>query len=230
MQEPKINQSPEAQTVTIHAKTLHDNSESYQEHMNAIRVRAPLPETFGFGLANNVDQVFSSFQAVKQLVTSSAALTHMNTNRGFSERVYWKNVENQEITLELTFNAYYSGLVDVVKPVNELMLLASAVENHMGEAIYVEGESGFLTTASEVLTGYWNAPPRITVLMGDVLYFTDCWVKSINVNFSNKLDNEFNPMSATVSISFMTEDPVGYVGMRGYSSDFSGFSAKLLDI
>ena len=99
------------QVVTIRAKTLHDSSQAYKDIMRTLEtegVRAPLPETFSISTGNEVNQLFDIFKFGTKIAQFSG-LVNANYDRGFSERNYWRSIENQELTVELEFNAYYSS-------------------------------------------------------------------------------------------------------------------------
>jgi len=217
---PHVHKLPEEQVVTIRtsAKNLNDSSEEYKNIMQPLisnGVRAVLPETFGFGTANEVNELFDIFK-FKGKILQFSGLVEANYDRGFSERSYWRSLQNQELTVELEFNAYYSGKLDVVEPVQNLMLLAAPVET-LGSAT-----SGNVTSAWG-----WNAPPKVTITFGRILYFTDVIIKSVNVAFSNKLDANFDPMSATVTMTYIPANPIGYAGIRGAGGSNSGFGTTV---
>ena len=218
MPKPHIHQKSTDQVITIRAKTLHDSNEEYEAIMKPLRadgIKAPLPETFGFGTANEVNELFDIFK-FKSKIAQLSGLVTANYDRGFSERSYWRSLQNQEISVELEFNAYYSGAIDVVEPVQNLMLLAAPVET-LGSA----------TTGNATSAWGWNAPPHCTITYGRILYFTDVLIKSVNVVFSNKLDSNFDPMSATVTLTYIPANPVGYAGIRGAGGTNSGFGVTV---
>ena len=216
MPKPHIHAKPTEQVITIRAKTLHDSNEEYKDIMKPLRadgIKAPLPETFSFGTANEVNELFDIFKFKSQAIQFfSGGVVNANYDRGFSERSYWRSLQNQEMSVELEFNAYYSGAIDVVEPVQNLMLLAAPVET-----------LGTATTGNATSAWGWNAPPHCTITYGRILYFTDVLIKSVNVVFSNKLDSNFDPMSATVTLTYIPANPVGYAGIRGATGSNSGF-------
>lgn len=222
MPKPYINKLSDNQTVTFVANKLFNSNENYAngtstiKGVNSIRVKAPLPENITFGTANEVNQTWDFWKFKSAIVQTAAPTIGKNFDRGISERFFWRSIENKEITMELSFAAYYSGLIDVVQPINDLMILGAPVENSLAggpnDLMYIDA--------------HWDAPPLITVHVGKLLYFTNAIIKDINVSFSNKLDNEFYPMSAQVSVTFITSDPIGYAGLKGYGSKYSGFKSR----
>jgi len=217
---PHIHQPASEQLVTVRAKTLYDSNKEYKaimKDLETVGVKAPLPETFGFGTANEVNEIFDIFKFKSQAIQLlSAGALHANYDRGFSERNYWRSIQNQEISVELEFNSYYSGAVDVVEPVQNLMLLAAPVET-----------IGSATTGKATSAWGWNEPPNVTITFGRILYFTDVLIKSVNVIFSNKLDANFDPMAATVTMTFIPANPIGYAGIRGTGGSNSGFGVSV---
>jgi len=220
MPKPHIHAKPSEQVVTIRAKTLHDSNDEYKAIMNPLRVdgiKAPLPETFSFGTVNEVNELFDIFKFKSQAVQFiSGGLVNANYDRGFAERSFWRSLQNQEMTVELEFNAYYSGAIDVVEPVQNLMLLAAPVET-----------LGTATTGKATSAWGWNSPPHCTITYGRILYFTDVLIKSVSVVFSNKLDANFDPMAATVTLTYIPANPIGYAGIRGATGTNSGFGVTV---
>lgn len=209
---------PDEQVVTVRAKTLHDTNDEYKAIMAPLEkhgIKAPLPETFGFSTANEVSELFDFFKFAGK-IKQTLGFVGSNYDRGFSERSYWTGLANQDITFELEFNAYTSGALDVVEPVQNLMLLSAPVET-LGSATH-----GNITSAWG-----WNQPPECTITFGKILYFTDVLIKNVSVVFSNKLDSNFDPMSATVSITCITKNPIGYAGIRGATGQNSGFGGTI---
>src|SRR4030066_442743 len=168
------------------------------EKNRGVRVSAPLPENIPFAVGNEVNEIFDFLKIrskAVQLLTGGAVRT--NIDRGLAERQFWRGIINQDISVDLNFNAYYSGKRDVVDPVGTLLLMAAPVESSV-----TGGKDGLLT--------YWKAPPRIAIRFGSILWFSNCIIKNVNVQWSNKLDSNFDPLSATVNVTFITEDPMGY--------------------
>jgi len=170
-----------------------------------IRVSAPIPEGFSWGIGNEVNQPWDFTKFKSSIIQTAAPSVGKNFDRGVGERNFWRSIENKDMSVTLDFNSYYSGLVDVVQPVTDLMTLAAPVETN-------------------VFT--WNAPPLLTVRVGDLLRFENVIIKDVSVAYSNKLDADFNPMSAQVSVTFVTTDPIGYNGVKGYGLKYSGHDSN----
>ena len=219
MTSPYIDKTNDNQTITFVPKRYFKTDDNYLLGTNtlkgvkSIRVKTPLPETITFGIGNEINQTWDFMKFKSAIIQTAAPSIGKNFDRGISERFFWRSIENKEITLELNFAAYYSGLIDVVQPINDLMVLGAPIESSFtggpNDLIYIDA--------------FWNAPPLITVYVGKLLYFTNAIIKDITVAFSNKLDNEFYPMSAQVSVTFITSDPIGYAGLKGYGNKYSGF-------
>lgn len=170
------------------------------KHINV--VEAPLPESLPFSVGNEVNELFDIFKFKSQIIQfASAGAVRKNFDRGYTERQFWRSIINQDFTVELKFEAYYSGLVDVVNPIKNLFALSLPVERARANTY-------------EWAIGHWDAPPLISVRFGNIIWFQDVLVKNIAVNWSNKLDNNFDPMSATVSMTMITENPYGIVAVN----------------
>jgi hypothetical protein len=187
------------------------------KHLNeanwGARVEAPLPDNLPFTIANEINQPFDFMQVGGKLLQLAQPYKRVNINRGLAERQFWRAIENHELTVDLTFEAYYSSLIDVVNPVKLLMLMAAPVEDSV-----IAGGSEMV-----FFDGYWTAPPRITVSFGNFLLLPKVLLKAVNVNWSNKLDDQQLPLSATVSVTMITEDPMGY---RAIGEHVAGVYAK----
>jgi len=173
--------------------------DEHKQIVKNIKVQAPLPEAITFSIGNEVNETFDFFKIKSKLIQTFGGSANLNFDRGISERQYWRSIINQEFTIEMKFDAYYSGKVDVVLPIKRLLLMASPVENN-----------AFGGTVIKDLDAFWSGPPRVNVAFGSLIKFSSVWIKNVTPTFSNKLDNNFDPMSATVSVTLITQDPVGY--------------------
>lgn len=172
-----------------------------------MKVEAPLPETFNFSVGNEVNQTFDIMKFKKFFIGGAASLANKNFDRGYTERLYWRSIAIQDFTIEMSFDAYYSGKVDVILPTKKLILMATPVANQ--------------TKLGETLTGYWDGPPRVNIAYGNVIWFESCWIKSVNINYSNKLDNNFDPLSATATVNFVTQNPMSFQDIEKQMSYFA---------
>jgi len=187
MAQPYVNHSLDPrQVVTLRAR-MNEN--------NIMDVRAPLPESIPFSTGNDIDETFDFFKLASKLAQSVGVASGVSIDRGLAEQQQWRGIINQEFSMDLQFQAYNSGKDDVVIPVKTLLLMSSP-----------EPTTANLKVGTKKL---WLAPPRVSIKFGNIITLTSVWIKTINVQFSNKLDDNYDPMSATVSITFIPRDPLG---------------------
>ena len=219
------------QVVTITANHLFNDTTNYRDRMNRLTVVAPLPETVTISTGNEVNAPWDFMKFKSTVIQTIAPSLGKNFDRGVSERQFWRSIENQEMTIELTFNAYHSGQVDVLTPIQNLMFMGAPKET---------SAFGGRTDSPVLLDEHWDAPPLVNIAFGDFFYFRDVIFKNVSATFSNKLDNNFDPMSGTCSITFIPSNPTGYHGLVGDgdgshgtmgSKSSSGFGAlKVIDV
>lgn len=212
---PYVHKLNNGQLIRFYARRFEDISyvnkaNTYSEKfVESIAVKAPLPENISLRIGNEVNQLFSAFQLKSDLVQLAGA-TGVNVDRGFSQREYWRGPENSEMSVELHFNAYYSGYIDVMRPTQKLLLLGASRETSFQGG---EKGTGFIGDFDEI----WGQPTKAIVMFGNYFYHNNMIIKSVEVSYSNKLDNEFNPMSAVVNVTMIPTDPMGFAVMHGGS-------------
>ena len=168
-----------------------DTSPLYKDNMINTVVAAPLPETVTVGLANTVGQTWDFWKVAKNLGTLSSTVG-LNLSKGIAERQFWQEIEPKDVSVELSFNAMDDARKDVYNPCQMLLKYAAA---------------------SDVVQTFdfaWFRPVYIDVHIGRIATYYNCIIRSVDVNYSNKIDSEGYPISATVSLTFISRDPVGW--------------------
>lgn len=217
--EPHVNQLASGQVIEFLSVDFEGDDLNFSErYANTIKVRAPLPETLSLSVQNEVNQMFSVFQVKSDILQYLGGGMGKNFDRGYSQREFWRGPENADITVELHFNAYYSGYIDVMKPTQDLLLLGASRESSFNG-----GEEGVLWLG---LDEFWSAPPKVILKFGDYFTHNNMIIKNVEVSYGNKLDNEFNPMSAVASVTMVPTDPMGFASMFGGSRYGGGLNTK----
>jgi hypothetical protein len=191
--EPYVHNRPDSQLIQI--KTTD------------FVVKAPLPDSIPFFTSNEVNETFDFFKMRSKLLQTFSQGAEINIDRGLAERSFWRSITNQDITFELNFDMYYSGEVDVVLPVKRLLLMSSPIEKQ-SKAI-AERTEVFNIEGAENLGNYWSAPSNPKIIVGDIYQLEEVLIKNVNVIYSNKIDRDGNPISAVVSITVITREPLG---------------------
>lgn len=192
--------------VTI-TGTKPSKSDSSGKKTNSERysVFAPIPDTFSISANNEVNETWDWFKIKSKILQTALPTVGVNIDRGIAERSFWRAINNTEVTLELSFEAFDSGLVDVVIPIKSMFEMFMPQETTYNAL-------GFDFAA-------WKAPHQANIRIGKIVTFNNVIVKNVTANFRNTLDNDFNPMSATCSITFIPQDPLG---SSGYTRLFGG--------
>lgn len=209
-----VDSLPYGQRVTI--KQYDDASVAYR------RVTAGLPDSYGLSVGSSFVDPFN--QGVGENSRFSSALTKGAGAAGISRKpgsmstsIYYDSPEPTEISFELNFEAYYSARDEVINPVMTLMMMSlgnemeyEELKSMLNEYLGQTGTSLLLPDTSEE----WSAADRLTdrigvivgpdicrIRFGKGLVIDDCYISSVAPQFSNVVDNEFLPMSATVSVT-----------------------------
>jgi len=169
----------------------------YKNNASSHEVRAPLP-TIPFSSGNEIDESFEYLKLVNKIAQSLGGARGISVDRGIAEEMHWKGITNQEFAVELKFDAYNSGKDDVVIPIKKLLMMATP------EPSSIPGVSKKL----------WIGPPTVSIRFGNIVTLMKCWIKNVNVQFSNKLDDNFDPLSATVALTFIPYDPIGRYALK----------------
>lgn len=196
----------------------NDSTHRLSQKIRTLRVNAPLPDSYGVSTAGQLEQTFSWLQLKDTIARYGAVLDPTSTlsanrsyARGIAERQYWSGPDNSEFSFDLKFTAYHSGMADVVIPTRNLLLLAAPVASGIDLLDGgVFGNGGANTSGLGALTSFaawWNSPPIVHIKFGNVFSLPRVWVKSVSVTYSNDLDNEFQPLEATASLTVVPRDP-----------------------
>lgn len=192
-------------TITGRRHEREDKEGKNKSNSETIEIYAPIPDTFTIGANNEVNETWDWFKIKSKVLQTVAPTVGYNIDRGIAERSFWRAINNTEITLDLSFEAFESGLVDVVTPIKTMFEVFMPQETAFGK-------KGLSFAA-------WRAPHMANVRVGKILTLNNVIVKNITANFKNTLDADFHPMSATCSITFIPQDPIG---SGGYSNVFQG--------
>ena len=185
---------------SVNGDAFREQSRLYLDNMENTAVRAPLPEAITIGLGNVVGQTWDFWKIVKGGAVTSATLG-VSANKGVAERQFWQEIEPKDVTTELTFNAYRSAKDDVYLPCQMLLKYAAASD-----------------ASNSVLDFSWRRPAYIDVRIGRIATYYECIIRSVDVVYSNKIDTEGYPISATVSLTFITRDPIGWKQVEAWTN------------
>lgn len=99
-----------------------------------------------------------------------------------------------------------SSLNSVIKGISE----ATGIDiDQIENSVRVEGEGAARTNSVLGFLGLIVGPQVVTVKFGEVFTISNLWVSSVGVQFSNVVDAEGFPLSATCSVTMiMQTDPV----------------------
>lgn len=219
MSTPHIHALDNSQLIRLYTAEIKDtffnSADTFSErYVNRIVVKAPLPETVSLSVQNEVNQLYSSFQFVNNIIQFASGGIGKNFDRGYMERQFWRGPETADISIELHFNAYYSGYVDVMRPTQDLLLMGSSRETSIQG-----GEAGGLVGGIDEI---WTAPSNTILYFGNYFSHSSMIIKSVEVGYSNKLDNNFHPMSAVANITMTPSDPMAFAIMAGGSTKYGG--------
>lgn len=197
-------------------------------------VEAPLPDQFGVTVGSEFSAPFDG-NLVSGSLAKVAALQGVAKKTGTSGRKMYSNPEPSEISIDLEFEAYYSAKEEVVLPVALLMAMSlgttldsARLEQNMLQYLSLGDNLTGFNTAEEVesvdivseeqeewsdrimeLIGFLQGPRKVRVHFGRTMVLPSVWVASVAPQFSNVLDPNGFPMSATVSVTFALEmEPV----------------------
>lgn len=106
---------PDKQLITI-----------YQGGARGARVSAPLPDNFGFSLANDISAPFGAYALAGDL-TKLLALYGVGTEVGLTSTKFFTGMNQPDISADLTFKAYESSKKDVMVPVLTLATMSSGI-------------------------------------------------------------------------------------------------------
>lgn len=200
-----------------------------------IVVFAPLIETFGFTVGSEFTAPFDA-NFVSGAMQKTFALANVSQKLGASTRKMYSNPEPTEISFDMQFEAYADPFNDVFVPVVYMMALAigrrmdlpdvgrvidetiSKLSNAVGrtqdapsaEEFFAQEGNEYIDQAGRVF-GFLNfvaGPPIARIRFGNVITFKNAYITSVAPQFSNIMDKNGIPMSATVSVTaILEEDP-----------------------
>lgn len=194
-------------------------------------VWAPLPDNFGMTVGSEFSAPFDA-HFVSGTVAKAVTLSNIGIKTGVATTKFYSNPEPSEISFELQFEAYHSAREDVLVPVIRLMAMslgraikAEDVERmikrfagRIGDFIGIDDLGAGLTTSEENkqttdrILGFINfveGPPTVFIKFGEVLKLRNAYISSVAPQFSNILDAQGMPMSATCNVTaIMENDPV----------------------
>lgn len=180
---------------------FRESSDRYLNNMTNTAVKAPLPEAITIGLANTVGQTWDFWKVVKGGAVTAATFG-VSANKGVAERQFWQEIEPKDVTVELMFNAHSDAKQDVYHPCNMLLKYAAASDSDQSIADFS-----------------WRRPAYIDVRIGRIATYYSCIIRSVDIVYSNKVDPEGFPISATASLTFVTRDPIGWRHVESWVVD-----------
>jgi len=196
------------------------NDKTYGMH-----VTAPLPESFGIGVGSEIGSPFSGFASDGSAAKILALTTGTSNRIGIITKKLFMGADQPDIAIDLKFDAFYSGFDEVVLPCFKLMHMAVGTSEKTVDTVLeklrefaslevaVDQIHSSITgnkTASSIsdLIQYIRTPGLVSVRFGNTFKLSECFLSNVNINFSNVLDSEFFPMSATASVTITPQDPL----------------------
>lgn len=194
-------------------------------------VEAPLPESFGMTVGSEYSTPFD-LGGVGGMLSKFLAISGISQKMGVSMKNMFTNPEHTEISFDLEFHAYYSALNEVVGPVVALAKMAlgdkltldkveetlGGISNRIGGALgLIEDGGGNFSLPPEIkdnegaskameIIGFISGPETVIIKFGSVYTLSRVYVSSVNFNFSNVVDTDGMPMSATCSVTITPEE------------------------
>ena len=201
-----------------------------------LRVEAALPETYSIGNGSEIGSPFAGF-ATDNMVAKALTLTTGVSNKiGLVTKRMFMGPQTPDINLTLHFEAFYSAYDEVLRPCATLLMMASGEKGSLAnmkelqvafdlqnagvnagkwvagqfkdEEVKREAEEAGKKADMAELIKFIRSPGLCRVYFGDTHQLDDVYVASANVTFSNILDKDFIPMSATVDVTLATSNPM----------------------
>lgn len=194
-------------------------------------VLAPLPETFGFTVGSEFSAPFDTGIS-SGIVQKALAIGSISQKIGLRMKKMYSNPEPTEISFDLEFNAFYSAADEVVVPVIKLAALSlgrsmdklnertaetirsvaqtagnvgNLIADKTDDQLSDDATTGNIIKRLANLIGLIEGPNTQTIMFGNLYTMTDCYITSMSPQFSNVLDKNGLPMSATCSITVTLE-------------------------
>lgn len=182
--------------------------------------------------ANFLSGTMSKVAAVVSAKASKGDSSGIGNKLGVVTKKYYSNPEPSEISFDLQFEAYYDAKTEVMFPIIQLMamglgrsvskaqaqqylsnLIAQAGLQKLADTVAPDENIDFNDpdTADRVFDflDFVAGPPLTKIEFGNVLTLKKVYVSSVAPQFSNILDKNGYPMSATCSITAVLEkDPI----------------------
>lgn len=217
-------------------------------------VKAPLPETWGFTVGSEFSAPFDG-NFISGLAAGALGAAGVSSKLGIATKKLYSAPEPTEISFDVQFEAYESAMDDVLVPIIVLMSMSLGSKISLEEAAELiedmvndassnlnQGqalEEGTLTNAVSGNTAgdgasrafdflsFVQGPPTCTLRFGNVIKFPNTYISSVAPQFSNIMDSNGIPMSASVSVTAILElDPlidddnfVEFFAMAGIGGD-----------
>lgn len=214
----------DAHKVIIKNRLFRD-SEQNSTTQSMGRIVAHLPETYGFSVGSEIGTPFSGFTTSDNIQRFLSITTGSSAKVGISTQKLYMGPEPSEITLNLRFDAYYSGFHEVVLPCVFLMLHAIGHKEKLTDAIddvvsklnigqnltnqaLQTSISGVEPQSVTDFIEYQKTPGTNDIQFGNVFTIKRAYLSTVNPEFSNILDNQGHPLSATCSVTAEFNKPM----------------------
>lgn len=213
---------------TVMSMTPRKNKIRIKTHVGV--VEAPLPDNVGFSVGSEYTAPFDA-NLLSGGLANAAILAGSPPSVGISTTKFYSSPEPSEISLDLEFHAYYSSREEVLIPVARLMVAALGIETTFSELSKefqdmintLRGMIGMQSVGTEEddvgaedgdksleeaaddlseLIGFIRAPRDPSVIyIGNICTLDQVYISSVTPQFSNVLDANGYPLSATVSLT-----------------------------
>lgn len=230
----KTKQLADGQKVIIRQVTAFGGGTAHK-----LQVEAPLPPNFGFGTQIEAQEIFAGY-APTGIATQLLNIFNKTTKTGFITRKMFTGADTPDLNFDLKFDAYDDAFKDVIIPVATLLSMGTAesigaIPKVLRKAIagaltWIETQGanlsnktlgtnidtnakGFGVTAADInqYGRFIEGPPLVNIQFGNTFLATKLFLSSVRVNFTDVLDHNYLPMSASVSITATFQDPL-YMG------------------
>ena len=196
------------------------------------RVKAPLPEQFGYSVGSEIGTPFAGYGTDGALSKVLALQFGVSSRVGLITQKLYQGPQETEISFDLNFNAYYSSRLEVMAPIVKLMMMSVGQEQSVNDAKEgVLNEVRRMLTATdragsavaEFVTGadfsieegsaaelirFMRTPSLCSVRVGKIFTLNKVFISNVTPSFSNVLDNEFLPMSASCNVTIELQSPM----------------------
>ena len=216
----KVDQLDPGQVVTFHDPNF------------GWRVKAPLPEQFGYSVGSEIGTPFAGYATEGALSKVLALQFGVSSRVGLITQKLYQGPQETELSFDLNFNAYYSSKLEVVAPIVKLMLMSVGQEQSVADSKegVLNKVRGLLTAGENITTGmvdafteddlsfedgsaaelirFMRTSSLCTVKVGKIFTLKKVFISNVTPSFSNVLDNEFLPMSASCNVTIELQSPM----------------------